>query len=33
LKSAVRGEMETPIFVRSVGLVSEKEFEVNYEGE
>lgn len=29
LNRAVRGEMETPIFVRSVGDVREKEFDLN----
>lgn len=28
--SAVRGESVTPMFVRSVGEVSEKEFDENY---
>lgn len=32
LKSAVSGEIETPMLVRSVELVSEKEFEVNCSG-
>lgn len=31
LKRAVRGEIDTPIFVRSVGDVREKEFDVNYD--